>query len=181
MKTLLLLALSFASAQAETFQAKVVRVTDGDTVVVFRQGKPEAKVRLLGIDAPERKQPFGAKAREALREKAAGRLVQVDTHKKDRYGRLLGRLRLGSRDLNLELVAEGWAWHYARYARDQFPGDASLYAAAAARAKQEGRGLWAQAQAGSEPQAPWDFRRQRGVASPSTGSASSVGSAPHAH
>jgi micrococcal nuclease len=65
---------------------------------------------LEGIDTPERAQPFGQKARQALAKKVFGKVVRVDDLGKDRYGRTLGIVRLGKRNVNLELVREGWAW-----------------------------------------------------------------------
>lgn len=146
----------------ETFTAKVVNVSDGDTVKVYRLGVPETKVRLLGIDAPEKNQPFGQKAKEALNAKVAGKVVIVEAGKPDRYGRLLARLKLDGKDVNLSMVEEGWAWHYAQYARSQYLGDAEAYAAAQGRARSAHVGLWADTAQAAVP--PWEFRAERKVA-----------------
>jgi micrococcal nuclease len=93
----------------------VVKIADGDTLTLL-VGKTQIKVRLEGIDTPERGQPFGRKAGQALAKKVFGKVVQVDDLGKDRYGRTLGIVRLGKRNVNLELVQEGWAWCYGKYA-----------------------------------------------------------------
>ena len=103
-----------------------------------------------GIDTPERAQPFGRRAGQALAKNVFGKVVQVDDLGKDRYGRTLGIVRLGTRNVNLELVREGWAWWYRKYA----PKNKEL-AAAEAAARKAKRGLWADA----KPIPPWDWRQ----------------------
>ncbi len=88
----------------------VVHVADGDTITVLDAGKVQHKVRLAGIDAPEKAQPFGQRSRESLEDLVAGRTVIVETHKKDRYGRYVGKVILNSRDVNLEQIRRGMAW-----------------------------------------------------------------------
>ncbi len=88
----------------------VVHVADGDTITVLDAGKVQHKVRLAGIDAPEKAQPFGQRSRESLADLVAGRTVIVETHKKDRYGRYVGKVILNSRDVNLEQIRRGMAW-----------------------------------------------------------------------
>lgn len=134
--------------QEADFTGLVARVVDGDTIAVMR-GKEPVKVRLEGIDAPETGQPFGTKAKQALSEKIASQTVTIKVTGKDRYGRTLGTVWLGRRDINLEMVAEGWAWHFKRYSKDKALADAETQA----RAKKSG--LWADA----HPIAPWDWRR----------------------
>ena len=73
-------------------------------------------MRLEGIDTPERAQSFGRKAGQALAKKVFGKEVQIDDLGKGRYGRTLGIVRLGKRSVNLELVQDGWAWWYRKYA-----------------------------------------------------------------
>lgn len=144
-------------ALAGEFRGKVIAVTDGDTVKVLREeggSKFPEKIRLLGIDAPEKSQAFGARSKQGLSARIFGRDVTVQTKKKDRYGRTLGKILLDGIDMNLAQVEDGLAWHYVKYRRDQFPGDAALYGAAEARAREAKRGLWADA----HPRAPWDYR-----------------------
>jgi endonuclease YncB( thermonuclease family) len=143
----LILLPSAAYCQEADFTGLVARVVDGDTISVIR-GKEPVKVRLEGIDAPETGQPFGTKAKQALSDKIFGQTVTIKTTGKDRYGRTLGVVWLGSRNIDLEMVAEGWAWHFKRYSKDAALADAETQA----RAKKAG--LWADA----HPIAPWDWR-----------------------
>ena len=115
------------------------------------------KIRLIGIDAPEKKQPFGQRSRQSLGELVAGRTVTAEWFKRDRYGRTLARI-IGpdGRDINLEQLRRGMAWHYKQYARDQHPSDRVLYAGVEDEAERRRVGLWADA----SPQPPWEFRKQ---------------------
>ena len=97
----LVLLLTFFSAHAETLTGRVVRVTDGDTIVVLDTEKVQHKIRLQGIDAPERRQAFGTKSKEHLSELVAGKSVKVDYSKYDRYRRVLGKIILNGKDVNL--------------------------------------------------------------------------------
>jgi len=127
---------------------RVEMVHDGDTVTCLdEQGRPQ-KIRLMGIDAPEHGQPFGDAARRALAAKLAGGLVRAEGTARDQHGRLLARLWILDRDLNAELVAEGWAWAFGGFVED-----AELVAAEAA-ARRNRRGLWA----GEQPVPPRQWR-----------------------
>src|SRR5262245_35031169 len=128
-----------------------VGVTDGDTLTVLRSNRPEV-LRLRGIDAPERGQAYGERARQHATALAFGTIVTVEAAGRDRHGRLLAEVRLpDGRSLNRELVRAGLAWWFRRYSQD--PGLAALEAdARAAR-----RGLWAD----PHPVAPWDYRQTR--------------------
>lgn len=135
---------------------RVVGVTDGDTVKVLAQGE-ELKIRMIGIDAPEKAQPFGKVAKQALSDRIFGREVEVQVKGRDRYGRVLGKLLIGGTDVNLAQIRDGFAWHYADYAKDQFPGDAERYAQAEREARAAGVGLWQD----RDPMPPWRWRRVR--------------------
>lgn len=147
---LCLFALLPAFASAATLQGKVVHIADGDTLTVLVDHE-QVKVRLAEIDAPESHQDYGQKAKQALGTLVFGRDVSFANGGKDRYGRSVGRVRLGSLDVNAEMVRTGYAWVYRKYAKDQ-----SLYAledeARAAR-----RGLWA----GHDPVPPWEWRKAK--------------------
>ena len=134
---------------AEPIHGKVVGVTDGDTLRIF-DGETATKVRLAGIDAPETKQPYSAKAKEALSEKVFGKEVEVRPEGKDKYGRTIGVIRLGERNINAELVREGWAWQYRQYDKSKELADAE------AEARKAKRGLWAD----NDPMPPWEWRKQ---------------------
>ncbi len=153
---LLLLALSAPAVWAEVLVGRVIAVADGDTVTVLDASRQQHRIRLVGIDAPERGQAFGNRARQHLADRVFQREVQVEYDKRDRYGRILGKIVLDGEDINLMMVRDGMAWHYRQFQRDQRPADRTLYADAEREARAAGRGLWADA----HPQPPWEFRRQ---------------------
>ncbi len=114
-------------AQAETLTGRVVRVTDGDTIVVLGASKVQHKIRLQGIDAPERGQAFGTKSKEHLSDLIARVTVLVDYSKYDRYQRVLGKVLVNGKDVNLEQVEDGMAWHYKKYQGEQSASDRIKY------------------------------------------------------
>jgi len=101
-----------------------------DTLTILDAGKSQHKGRLAEIDAPEKRQDFGERAKQSLSGMTFGRLVTVDGHKTDRYGRLVGKVKIGQTDLNLRQIELGFAWHYKAYEREQSAGDRIAYAAA---------------------------------------------------
>jgi endonuclease YncB( thermonuclease family) len=132
---------------AEQFTGKVVGILDGDTIRVLRGGKA-VKVRLHGVDTPEKAQAFGTQARKFTSDLAFQRDVTVQIRATDRYGRLVGDVLLpDGRSLNQELVKAGMAWWYRPYA----PNDPTL-AQLDAEARTAKRGLWAEAY----PVPPWE-------------------------
>jgi endonuclease YncB( thermonuclease family) len=114
-------------------------------------------VRLTGIDAPEKRQPFGDASRQHLAGLVFGREVEARCPKRDRYGRWLCKLRVDGRDANFAQLTAGMAWHYKAYGKDQGLFDFTGYALAELEARYRRRGLWAD----PRPQAPWAFRRAR--------------------
>ena len=115
------------------------------------------KVRLTGIDAPEKKQPFGNRSKQSLSDMVFNKTVIVETHKRDRYGRELGKVLIGGMDVNLEQIQRGMAWHYKAYQRDQSADDRQIYANAENAAKAINRGLWSE----SKPTPPWQWRHAK--------------------
>jgi len=140
------------TAAAEEIRGQVVRVSDGDTIVVLDAGKVQHKIRLAGIDAPEKAQAYGDKAKDALAALVAGKEVRVEVSGRDRYGREIGRVFVGAVDANLEQIKGGFAWHYA-----QFAPAAKDLAEAQEKARAGKLGLWKDA----APVAPWDFRKKK--------------------
>jgi endonuclease YncB( thermonuclease family) len=136
---------------------RVVRVADGDTVSVLDSHNTQYKVRLHGIDTPERDQRYGRTARDALSGMVAGRNVGVVVLGKDSYGRTDGTVYLGERNINLAMVAAGHAWWYRYYAPDEH-----LLEAAEDKARAERLGLWAE----PNPVPPWEWRRQQKYGKP---------------
>ena len=149
-----LLISSFISA--ETIQGKVVRVADGDTITVLDQSNTQHKIRLAGIDAPEKGMPFGQKSKQHLSDLVARKLVQVETTKVDRYGRNVGKVLVDGLDANLAQVEAGFAWHYKAYEREQSVVDRQTYDKAEKLAREARKGLWLD----REPVPPWEWRRR---------------------
>jgi len=146
---ILIAATAIAIVQAaQPVEWKVVSVHDGDTLTVLDAASVQHKVRLQGIDAPERGQPFGTVARERLAALTMGQTVTVETFGRDRYGRTLGRIVIEGQDVNRQMVLDGLAWHYLRYSK------AEALTAAEREARAAGRGLWAD----REPVPPWEWR-----------------------
>ena len=152
----LLLALAF-TANAETITGRVVGVADGDTITVLDADKVQHKIRLAGIDAPEKKQAFGQRSKQSLSDLAFGKDVAVETTKRDKYRREIGKVLVNGQDVNLVQVERGMAWFYRQYQREQSPNDRRLYEAAEDAAKANKRGLWRDA----DPVPPWEFRRNK--------------------
>ena len=170
-----LLSLS-ATAQPQTITGKVVGVSDGDTITVLDGQKRQHKVRLNGIDAPESSQDFGSRAKQSLSDLVFGKTVTITSRKKDKYGRTLGTVTLDGKDINQEQINRGMAWFYRAYQAELPANVAAVYGLAETRARQEKRGLWADA----EPTPPWDFRRGKtakapGATPPTTASGPIVG------
>jgi endonuclease YncB( thermonuclease family) len=145
-----------ASLNASTLQGKIVHVADGDTVTVLDATNTQYKIRLQGIDAPERAQAFGNKSKQSLHELVHGKQVTVDYQKKDKYGRVVGKILLNNNDVCLEQLKRGMAWHYKQYANEQPKEDRETYSLAELQAKTELKGLWKDKQ----PVPPWEFRKQ---------------------
>ncbi len=142
-------------AQALTIMGRVIRVADGDTVTVQDQALQTYKVRLAGIDAPEKNQAFGELSRQSLYDMVHGKTVQLETHKRDKYGRHVGTLTVDNADVNLLQVQRGMAWHYTAYAREQAQQDQRSYSRAERQAREDKLGLWAEGSA----LAPWAWRQ----------------------
>jgi endonuclease YncB( thermonuclease family) len=121
---------------------KVVKITDGDTVHVLDQSKAKHKIRLGGIDAPEKKQAYGQKSKQNLSKLIAGKNIEVQYNKRDRYGRIIGKLIYQGQDVNLLQIKHGYAWHYKYYQRDQSALDRTLYSSAEIVAREKTIGLW---------------------------------------
>lgn len=130
------------------FPAKVVKIYDGDTITIL-QDKQQTKVRLYGIDAPEKKQGYGQKSRQFLASLIAGQVVEVDPKGKDRYKRTLGIVHYKGQDINAQMVLNGYAWAYVKYSR--------IYVDQENAACKNKRGLWQS----SNPTPPWEWRKLR--------------------
>jgi len=133
----------------QSFSGKVVGVSDGDTIKVMRSGR-EVKIRLEGIDCPEKRQAFGQKAKAFTSDLVFNEVVSVKVKETDRYGRLVAEVFLeDGRSLNRELVKAGLAWWYRQYSKDETLGELET------AARENRVGLWQD----KAPMAPWAFRR----------------------
>lgn len=148
-------------AWTATLSGVVVGISDGDTVTVLDSAKAQHKIRLSGIDAPEKHQFFGNASKESLSARIFNREVEVEYNKSDRYGRLVGKITVGGIDANLEQVKAGMAWHYKAYEKEQQPEDRLTYARAEEAARFQKIGIWRDA----DPTPPWEFRRDKSLAS----------------
>lgn len=158
-RTLLLAAsllLAHASA-ADTLRGRVVGVSDGDTVTVLDATHTQWKIRLMGIDAPEKKQAFGNKSKEHLSGLVFNKQVAVNYTKQDKYGRTVGKIIVNGVDANLEQVKAGLAWHYKQYQREQSETDRITYAQAEEQARSVRLGI----RSDTNPTPPWDWRRRQ--------------------
>lgn len=160
--TALLAFVGAIAARAEDlprFTGTVVGITDGDTVDV-RLVSGMIRVRLHGVDAPERDQPHGKASRRMLSQLVFSRTVEIEPVEQDRYDRLVARLWLGETDVNAELLELGAAWVYRRYARD------AAYCAYEKAARDLDRGLWSMPR--DQQVAPWEWRRRETLGRPFT-------------
>ncbi len=145
----------------------MVHVSDGDTLTVLDEQDQQHKVRLAGIDAPERGQPFGKRAAAELTNLAKNKRVIVDWTKTDRYRRIIGVVWVApadcsickpTLDVGLALIGDGLAWHYRTYERDQTNEDRRDYRQAETGARARHAGLWTD----TDPTPPWNWRRGQG-------------------
>jgi endonuclease YncB( thermonuclease family) len=155
---------AFAKDALRVLEGTVIKVSDGDTISVD-SGGTKLKIRLYGIDAPEtpktnRKtgkinkpgQPYGNEAWRALDDKVYQQRVRIEVRDVDKYDRLVSVVWLGNRDINREMVAEGWAWAYRKYLDRPH---ASVYMSVEEQARAKRAGLWRD----GNPQPPWEFRK----------------------
>jgi micrococcal nuclease len=137
--------------EAQTITGKVVGVADGDTITVL-DGTTPYKIRLYGIDCPERGQDFGARAKQFVSDMVFGKQVQVIQEDVDRYGRVVGIVYVGNTCVNEEIVRAGFAWVYNQYCKDSV---CSQWKGLEQQARQSNIGLWSH----PDPIPPWDYRR----------------------
>lgn len=159
-----MLSMILAALLGQNLEGKIIGVTDGDTVKVMSDGIVHT-IRMSNIDAPETKgQPFGQQAKMQLSSKIFGKNVSVKVDGKDHYNRQLGTIMLENRNINLEMVQEGYAWCYRQYCKD------GRFMAAETSARNSNLGLWSMPYA----VAPWEFRsdKKSSSASPKPSSSS---------
>lgn len=139
---------------ATEFTGPVVSILDGDTIKVLHNNRAE-RIRLNGIDCPEKGQAFGKRAKQAASALVFGKEVTLQTHGKDKYARTIADVLLpDGTNVNHELVKEGWCWWYRKYA----PGNVILEELER-RARGAGLGLWAD----PAPIPPWEWRKGKTI------------------
>jgi endonuclease YncB( thermonuclease family) len=154
----LLIITAFVFSKATTITGRVIGVADGDTVTILDASNTQHKIRLSGIDAPEKKQAFGMRSKQSLSDLVFNEQITVEADKRDKYRREVGKIFLSSgQDVNLEQVSRGFAWHYKVYEREQSSNDRTLYDFAEREARAQRRGLWAD----PDPVPPWAYRHSK--------------------
>ena len=155
---------------ADTLQGKVVKIADGDTVTIVDDSGKKHRIRLAGIDAPEKNQPYGDISTQGLNKLVSGRIVTIEYEKWDRYKRIIGKVLVDPPgevfcmaldcvkkiDAGLEQIKTGLAWHYKYYQMEQSEEDRRLYSEDELEARTKQLGLWKD----EEPMAPWVWRRR---------------------
>jgi endonuclease YncB( thermonuclease family) len=137
---------------AQTLRGKVVKVSDGDTITILDSLHHQVKIRLYGIDCPEKTQDYGTVAKKFTADKCFSKTILVAFKGKDKYGRTLGVVMVPDKsELNLLLLQNGLAWHYKSFDKSK------RYADAEDMAHKHKAGLWA----GKNPVAPWEFRKEK--------------------
>lgn len=139
---------------AAILNGRVVRVADGDTLTLETDGG-RVRVRLFGLDAPEMDQPRGRESKKGLARLVGGQTARVEVTGRDQFGRTLGRVFVGERAVDRDMVSAGWAWVYEGYCRGEFCRELAVLQA---EAKEGRRGLWRD----PDPKPPWVWRKESG-------------------
>ena len=161
----------YSPALADTLQGKVVKVADGDTVTIVDDNGKKHRIRLAGIDAPEKDQPYGDVSTQGLVELVSDKTVTIEYEKRDRYKRIVGKVLVDPPgevfcmaldcvkkiDTGLAQIKAGLAWHYKKYQMEQSEEDRKLYSDAEQEARIKQMGLWKN----EETIAPWVWRRSK--------------------
>ena len=160
------IALAFSITAWADITGKVVGVADGDTITVLDVAKTQHTICLAGIDAPEKGQPGGFRAKESLSRLVYEHEVRVEGDERDHYGRLIGKVWVAppdcpscgmTLDAGLTQITTGRAWWFRRYASEQSPEDRGRYERAEREAKARKAGLWRD----PDPVPPWEWRKAR--------------------
>lgn len=147
-----LLAVFFFATSWAAVPAAVVGITDGDTLRAVIDGQ-EVKVRLYGIDAPEKRQPYGQASTTALKTLTQGHAITITATGKDRYGRTIGLIYADGNNVNESMVTTGMAWVFRKYCRESF---CRQWEEEEVAAKINRRGLWLD----ETPVPPWEWRHR---------------------
>lgn len=156
-KWIFLILLLICPSHVFAWSGKVVGISDGDTIKVLKEGKA-VKIRLYGIDCPERSQDFGRRAKQFTSDLVFGKVVEIEAIDRDRYGRTVGMVYINGLSVNAEIMKAGYAWVYRKYCRIQV---CSEWMQMEAEARGSKVGLWSH----PNPVPPWGFRRQKQTSS----------------
>ena len=149
---------------AQTITGEVVSVADGDTITILEiqdASKVQRKIRIAGIDAPEKAQAFGALSKDAMAALAYKQRAVAECRGTDRYGRFLCIVRVDGVDIGLRQIENGMAWHFVKYAKTQPREEAAAYWLSESRARSQRLGLWRDLETAAPPIAPWDWRKNK--------------------
>lgn len=150
-----LILFSILANQCFALTGKVIKVADGDTITILTADKQQVKIRLYGIDCPERKMPFGNVARQAATQMVAGKTVNIEVESQDRYGRTVGLVILpNGLVVNKELINLGLAWVYPQFCKKPYCREWQSIEQSARSAR---RGLWVD----KNPEPPWTWRKRK--------------------
>lgn len=146
--TLFIVTLSFAT----TIKGKVIKVADGDTITILEENGNKTRVRFYGIDAPEKKQNYGIKSLDVLKDLIDKKEVEIEVKDKDQYGRVVGIVYYDKMNINLYMLETGNAWWYKQYSKHNIE-----FKIAEEKAKLEKLGLWKE----KNPTPPWIYRKEK--------------------
>ena len=151
--------------RAEILVGRIIGVADGDTLTLLDSNKQSHKIRLGGIDVPEKKQDFGEQSKLSLSNLAYGRQATAECTKRDRYQRAVCVVTVAGKDVGLQQIHLGLAWWYQHYAREQRQQESRDYERAEQVAREARRGLWRD----EKPTPPWEWRHARRAKSATLG------------
>jgi len=150
----LLLFLFPSSSLSNTVTGEVVKVADGDTITILDSDNRQHKIRLYGIDTPEKAQAYGKKAKKFTANLVAGKTVKIKVYDTDRYGRSVGVVSVDETNVNREIIRNGLAWQYRKYCKASFCDD---WLRLEKQARDSSIGLWRD----NNPVAPWEWRKSK--------------------
>jgi micrococcal nuclease len=130
---------------------KAIKIVDGDTFDLLTEEKKTLRIRMNGIDCPERKQDYYQAAKNALSNYIFNKEMSLVTNGHDRNKRVIATIFCNGENINLAMIRSGYAWHYKKYSAD------TSFAEAEKQARLNKKGLWSM----NNPVAPWEFRKTR--------------------
>jgi endonuclease YncB( thermonuclease family) len=146
-----ILSFFFLISHAQVLQGKVVKIADGDSFTILTDGKMQVRVRMHGIDAPEKGQAYSQVSKQYLSNLIFNQKVTVEVNSRDKYRRVVGMVFVGDKNINETMLSEGLAWHFIRYDKNK------TWSSLQEQAKRAKKGLWKDA----NPIAPWDYRKSK--------------------